>query len=59
MGRSHDDVKQELTAEREQLGEAVEELHAQIARLRRRAPYVAAAAVAAAVLVKIARRRSR
>jgi outer membrane murein-binding lipoprotein Lpp len=53
---SDDQLRQELAAEREQLGSAVHELRAEVDALRRKLPYVAAAALAAGVLVGVARR---
>jgi outer membrane murein-binding lipoprotein Lpp len=55
---SPDEVRQELAAEREQLGSAVQELRTEVDALRRKLPYVAAAALAAGLLIKLARRRS-
>jgi hypothetical protein len=50
-------VRKELIAEREQLGEAVRELRSEVDEVKRKLPYVAAAALAAGALIAIARRR--
>ena len=52
-----EDVQKELAAEREQLGDAVRDLRSGVDDLKRKLPYVAAAVLAAAALVVIARRR--
>jgi hypothetical protein len=52
-----EDVQKELAAEREQLGDAVRELRSGVDDLKRKLPYVAAAALAAGALIAIARRR--
>jgi len=52
-----EDVRKELAAEREQLGDAVRELRSEVDEVKRKLPYVAAAALAAAALIAIARRR--
>jgi hypothetical protein len=53
---SSEQVKQELAAERAQLGSAVQELRSEIDELRRKLPYYAAAAVAAGLVVGVARK---
>jgi outer membrane murein-binding lipoprotein Lpp len=52
-----DRIRQDLAGERERLGTAVHDLRAEIDDLRRKLPYVAAAAVAAGVLIHIARKQ--
>jgi outer membrane murein-binding lipoprotein Lpp len=51
------EVQKQLAAERERLGTAVQDLRTEVDSLKRKLPYVAAAAVAAGVLVHVARRR--
>jgi hypothetical protein len=52
-----DRIRQDLAAERERLGTAVHGLRTEVDELRRKLPYVAAAAIAAGVLVHVARKR--
>jgi hypothetical protein len=52
-----DDVRKELVAEREQLGDAVRELRSEVDAVKRKLPYVAAAVLATGALVAIVRRR--
>jgi Protein of unknown function (DUF3618) len=54
--RSPDELRQELAAEREQLGIAVDELRARVDDLKRKVPIAAGALLAAVVLIKLARR---
>jgi hypothetical protein len=51
-----DQVRQELAAERERLGSALDDLVAEVDELKRKLPYYAAAAVGAAVVLGVARR---
>jgi hypothetical protein len=50
-----EDVRKELAAEREQLGDAVRDLRSGVDDLKRKLPYAAAALLAAAALVVIVR----
>jgi hypothetical protein len=50
-------LRQEIASERERLGGAVDDLRAEVDELKRKLPYVAAAAVATLVLVRVVRRR--
>ena len=52
-----DRLRQDLGAERERLGTAIQDLREEVDELRRKLPYVAAAAIAAGVLVHVARKR--
>jgi hypothetical protein len=52
-----DQLRQEIASERERLGGAVDDLRAEVDELKRKLPYVAAAAVATLVLVRVVRRR--
>jgi outer membrane murein-binding lipoprotein Lpp len=52
-----DRLRQNLAAERERLGTAIQDLRAEVDELRRKLPYVAAAAIATGVLVHVARKR--
>jgi outer membrane murein-binding lipoprotein Lpp len=54
--KSSEQLRQELAAEREQLGAAVDELRARVDDLKRKLPYAAGAVLAAAVLIRLARR---
>ena len=54
--KSADELKLELAAERERLGVAVGELRARVDDLKRKLPYAAGAILAAAVLIRLARR---
>jgi outer membrane murein-binding lipoprotein Lpp len=56
---STDQLRQELAAEREQLGSAVKELRTEVDELKRKLPYVAGAVLAAGALITIIRRRLR
>ena len=56
---STDQLRQEIAAEREQLGNALQGLRTEVDELKRKLPYVAGAVLAAGALVVIVRRRSR
>ena len=56
MGAADEQLRQEIGSERRELALAVESLHAEIQRTKRRLPKLAAAAVAAIVAVKVLRR---
>ena len=49
-------VRRELASERERLGSAMDDLHNEVDALKRKLPYMAAAAVAAGVLLGVVRR---
>ncbi|HEY7604860.1 MAG TPA: hypothetical protein VH760_11420 [Gaiellaceae bacterium] len=53
---STDQLRQELAAERQQLGNAVHELRAEVDELKRKAPKVAAGVAGAVALVLVVRR---
>ena len=50
-------LRQELAAERERLGSAVDDLQAEVDKLKRKLPYVAAAVVTVGLLAELVRRR--
>jgi outer membrane murein-binding lipoprotein Lpp len=54
--KATEQVKQELASERERLGSAVDDLRSEVDQLKRRLPYMAAAAIAAGVLLGVVRR---
>lgn len=53
------EVRQELVAERERLGNAVDDLRTEVDALKRKLPYVAAAVVAVGLVAGLVRRRLR
>ena len=54
--KASEQLRQELASEREHLGSAVDDLRSEVDELKRKLPYMAAAAVAAGVLLGIVRR---
>jgi hypothetical protein len=50
-------LREDLTAERERLGTALDDLRTEVDELKRKAPYVAASVIAAAILAEVVRRR--
>ena len=56
-GRTTDDVKRELEAERERLGDAVKKLRSQAGTVRRRLPFLALGAAGAGLALRTAARR--
>lgn len=58
-GKQSAEVRQELAAERERLGTAVDDLRTEVDALKRKLPYVAAAVVAVGLVAGLVRRRLR
>lgn len=56
MGAAEEQLRQEIASERQELALAVESLHGEVQRAKRRLPKIVAGAVAAIVAVKVARR---
>ena len=54
--KAREQVREELASERERLGSAVDDLRSEVDALKRKLPYMAAAAVAAGVLLGVVRR---
>ena len=54
--KSAEQVRHELASEREQLGSAMDDLRNEVDALKRKLPYMAAAAVAAGILLGVVRR---
>ena len=50
-------LRREITSEREQLASAVDDLRSEVDELKRKLPYVAAAAVGTLVVLQVLRRR--
>jgi signal transduction histidine kinase len=50
-------LRQELAAERERLGTAVDDLRTEVDELKRKLPYAAGAVIAAGLLAELVRRR--
>ena len=55
--KATEQLRQELAAERERLGTAVDDLRTEVDELKRKLPYVAGAVIGAAVLAELVRRR--
>jgi hypothetical protein len=54
--KAKEQLRRELASERERLGSAVDDLRGEVDELKRRLPYMAAAAIAAGVLLGVVRR---
>jgi outer membrane murein-binding lipoprotein Lpp len=54
--KASEQLKQELASERERLGSAVDDLRGEVDALKRKLPYMAAAAIAAGILLGVVRR---
>ena len=54
--KATEELRRELASEREGLGSALDDLRSEVDELKRRLPYMAAAAVAAGILLGVVRR---
>jgi len=55
--KGSEQLRQEIAAERERLGTAIDDLKAEVDELKRKLPYAAAAVVGTVVVVSLVRRR--